>query len=192
MGSVSESIQEAGSNIRSEMSKGSKWFMLLGAGLMLGGIAAIISPNITGVALTKLIAWILILEGVLYIANSLMSRGAGGYLHRLILGTIHLGIGLIILTNPAESLVALTLILGLVLLFEGIVKLALSRVLSSIPGAKMLVLSGVVSVFIGIAVLVKLPESSEFLIGSLIGLNLIQTGITLIWIARKAKAGSTA
>lgn len=192
MGSASEKINAAAGDIRAELSKDSKWFMLLGAGLMLGGVAAIASPTITGMLLTKLIAWILILEGTLYVANSLMSRGSGGYIHRLLLGVLHLAIGLIILTNPAKSLVALTLILGLVLIFEGLVKLALSRVLSAVPGSGFLVLSGVVSVLIGAAVLFKLPEASEVIIGALIGLNLIQTGIVMIWIARKAKSAVAA
>ena len=51
----------------------------------------------------------------------------------------------------------------------------------------MIILGTVVSIIVGVLVLVKLPDASEFVVGTLIGVDFIVSGISLVMLGTEAR-----
>ena len=168
--------QELGGRIK----KASGWFIAFGVLLILGGMAAIARPLHAGVALALVVGWVLIINGVMAAANALFARGAGGFLWRLLMAFLYIAGGIMVLRSPVAGLAALTLILGGMLIFGGISRLLLASALSGVPGVGLIIFGAILSIVLGFMVLMKLPQSSEFVVGTLIGLDFITSGISIL------------
>jgi uncharacterized membrane protein HdeD (DUF308 family) len=72
------------------------------------------------------------------------------------------------------------MVLGAMLILGGVARLFFSFTLSGIPGVGVIIFGAIMSMVIGVVVLAKLPEASEFVVGTLIGLDLISSGISTL------------
>lgn len=85
------------------------------------------------------------------------------------------------LANPLAGMVSLTLMLGALFLVSGVVRLGLS--LATWRGTVMfwlMALSGLISAGLGLFILLRLPEASLVLLGTLVAVELIVMGATLV------------
>ncbi len=163
-----------------EVRKASGWYIAFGVLLLLGGIAAVARPLHAGLAIAFVVGWVLIINGIMAGAHALLARGAGGFVWRLVLSLLYIIGGIIVLRNPVEGLVALTIVLGVVLFFGGAMKLLWAMALTGIPGVGLLIVSGIVSIVLAILIWMKLPEASEVVVGMLIGLDFIMSGVSIL------------
>ncbi len=167
-------------DIAQAFKKVSGWYIAFGVIVALGGIAAIARPLTAGLALTLVIGWILILSGVMAVVGALAARGVGGFIAQLLLAAVYVLGGVYVLNNPVQGLTALAFVLGLVLLLGGVFKLMMAAALSGVPGTGALILSGVLSITIGVMIWMRLPESSEAIVGLLVGIDFLMTGASMI------------
>ena len=87
---------------------------------------------------------------------------------------------LLFLLNPLKGVIALTAILGIYFLASGIFRLAYSFQLAG-PGSRGVSLfNAVISIVLGALVLSGWPESSLFLLGIFLGIDLIFFGFFLL------------
>ena len=163
-----------------EVKKASGWYIAFGVFLLLGGIAAVARPLHAGLAIAFVVGWVLIINGIMAGAHALLARGAGGFVWRVLMSLLYIIGGIIVLRNPVEGLVALTIVLGVVLFVGGVSKLLLAMALTGIPGVGLLIVSGIVSIVLAILIWMKLPEASELMVGMLIGLDFIMSGISIV------------
>ena len=103
------------------------------------------------------------------------------------LAVIYIAGGYYVMTNPVAGLTALTMVLGVVLFLGGAMKLLMAAALSGMPGVGLMIVSGIVSIVVAILIWVKLPASSEVLIGVLIGIDFIMTGGSIIAVGTGAR-----
>ena len=163
-----------------EVRKASGWYIAFGVLLLLGGIAAVARPLHAGLAVAFVVGWVLIINGIMAGAHALLARGAGGFVWRVLMSLLYIIGGIIVLRNPVEGLVALTIVLGVVLFVGGVSKLLLAMALTGIPGVGLLIVSGIVSIVVAILIWMKLPEASELMVGMLIGLDFIMSGVSIL------------
>ena len=162
-----------------EVKKASGWYIAFGVLLLLGGIAAVARPLHAGLAVALVVGWALIINGIMAGAHALLARGAGGFVWRLLLGVLYIIAGIYVLQNPVMGLAAMTIVLGFALFFGGVMKLMMSVALSGIPGVGLLVAVGIVSIVLSILIWMKLPAASEVVVGTLIGLDFIMSGVSI-------------
>ena len=167
-------------NIGSTFKKVSGWYIAFGVVVALGGIVAIARPLTAGLALTLVIGWILILNGVMAVVSAFAARNAGGFIAQLLLAGAYVLGGVYVLSNPVQGLTALAFVLGLTLFLGGGFKLMLAAALSGVPGIGALILSGVVSIILAVMIWMRLPESSEAVVGLLLGIDFLMTGASMI------------
>ena len=160
--------------------KASAWYIAFGVLLLLAGIAAVARPLHAGFTIAFVVGWVLIINGIIAGANALLARGAGGFVWQVLLGLLYIIGGVIVLRNPVEGLVALTIVLGVMLFLGGVMKLMWAVALSGIPGVGLIIASGIVSIILAILIWMKLPEASELVVGTLIGLNFIVSGVSIL------------
>ncbi|MFM7454340.1 MAG: DUF308 domain-containing protein [Cyanobium sp.] len=92
-----------------------------------------------------------------------------GKLFRLLSGLLYLGGGIWVLVFPIESEVSITIFVGSLLSFEGVMELAAAA--SNAPARGLVLLDGIVTAVLGGSVLMVDPQSPASLLEALKGLQ---------------------
>lgn len=156
----------------------SGWNILAAVLFILLGLFAIIEPATAVVGIAWLLGWLLILGGIAHFIATLR----GGSTTRVVLQILSaiafvLG-GLYILTHPLLAIGTLTALLAVVIFAVGVFDIiTYFRLQREHPSGWML-LNGIVAVLLGALIWVQWPSSSAWAIGTLVGVNLVMTGIT--------------
>src|ERR1700742_4927056 len=90
--------------------------------LILAGLAAISLPFIAGIAISIVVAWLLIFGGVIHLFFGWHTRSAGAVIWKVLVGVAYLAAAFYILAHPGRGLLTLTLILAFYLLAEGVLE----------------------------------------------------------------------
>jgi uncharacterized membrane protein HdeD (DUF308 family) len=162
-------------------------FTATGILLMVLGAAAILFERATGWFVTLLIGWILIIASVFIFGSAFGLGSVGRILFRALVGIAALVAGLWLVLNPGEGTETLTLILIFFFFFAGIFRIAAGVAERGVPGAVWLVINGILSVLIGVILWIDYPESAEWAIGLLVGIDLIFSGWVVILLGQQAK-----
>lgn len=164
-------------------------WLLIGAITLLGGIFALLNPFAATLAATTLAAWVFIFTGVLQIVGIFQTDGWGARLWGLILALAFLWLGITILGDPLRGVISLTLVAGLMFVATGIAKLIFAFRIRGSGYFVWALLSGAVSLILGIMVFTNFPQSAAVLLGILLAVELIATGITLVTFALLLRQG---
>ena len=107
----------------------------------------------------------------------------GRRLWNLLAFCIYLAVGLLVIFWTGLSLEVWTLAIGLALLIGGALRLGVAISLSRQPGSAWRYFNAIVSLLLGAMVCWGWPESSLWLIGTLIAVEMIFSGWTLLFLA---------
>jgi uncharacterized membrane protein HdeD (DUF308 family) len=80
--------------------------------------------------------------------------------------------------EPAFGVLSLTLVLAVFLLFEGILEIALYFGIRRVRHAGWVLFDGIVTLILGILIWAQWPWSSVWVIGTLVGISLMFSGIS--------------
>ena len=179
--SVEDAVKEA--------KMGAGWLIAMGILTVLFGGFAIATPFCTGTAAAMVLGWIVLFAGVLHFAHAFKAKNWGGGLLAAFLGFLAVACGLFMLVKPLKALLALTLLLAIYLVVDGISRIALSIQLKKLPGWGWTLFGGIVSIVLGIMIWRQWPFSAAWVPGTLIGIHLIFAGWAILFMglaARKA------
>jgi uncharacterized membrane protein HdeD (DUF308 family) len=148
-------------------------------------------------ALSRNWRWLLALA-VLMIVLGLMAIAAPAYatfavqillgLFELLSALLYLAVGALLLVNPVEGALALTIVLAAFLVVEGIFKTVMAWRVRGHPRWGWLLASGILSLILGALIWAEWPSSALWVIGLLVGVHLLFTGWALIMLALAARA----
>ena len=146
--------------------------------LILAGLAAISLPFIAGIAISIVVAWLLIFAGVVHLFFGWHTRSAGAMIWKVLVGLAYLFAAFYILDHPGRGLLTLTLVLAFYLFFEGIFEAVIYSRLRHRPGAGWFLFDAIVTIVLGIMIFMSWPVSSVWAVGTLIGISILFSGIT--------------
>lgn len=158
--------------------KASGWSMVWGILMLVCGILAISLPLATSIGVVILLAWLILFAGVWHLIFAFQSHGIGAVLWQVLLAIVYGVAAIYMLMNPLLGVVSLTLVLAVFLLFEGILELVLYFRIREIRHAGWVLFDGIVTLILGILIWTQWPSSSLWLIGTLVGISLIFSGIS--------------
>ncbi|NLE36988.1 MAG: HdeD family acid-resistance protein [Pirellulaceae bacterium] len=186
--SGSTNIQSTGQNSSLRDTWG--WFMVLGIGLVVLGALAMVLPGLAtfGVAIT--LGWLLVVGGALHGVHAFYVRNWSGFLLQGVMAFMYLMIGFLVLANPVESVFLLTLIVAVFFLFEGAMKVFLSFQVRPAQNWAWLLVSGILAFVLSGIILAGWPGDSIWVIGLLVGINILFSGCATIMLAMGAKGSS--
>jgi uncharacterized membrane protein HdeD (DUF308 family) len=159
--------------------------------MILAGILAIVVPPAAGIAVTILVAWLLVFSGVAHLVFGWNRRHAGGMAWEILLGILYVATGGYILSNPAAGLASLTLFLAIYLFIEAVLELVLYFGLRQLPRSGWILFDGLVTLALAIMIWTAWPSSSLVVIGTLVGISMLFSGMSrlaLSMVVRKAAA----
>jgi len=157
--------------------KTSGWSILWGILLIIFGILAISSPYLAAVAITSIIAWLIILAGGAHLIYAFHAKSAGWIVWEILVALAYIVIGIYLLVHPFLGIAALTLLLATLFFIEGILDIIGYFQMRQIGrGSAWILLDGIVTLLLGVLIFVHWPSSSAWAIGTLVGISMIVSG----------------
>lgn len=186
------SVMDTDASARGEF--GERWWvsLLLGILAVIAGIAAILAPFVAGLVLAKVIGIALVIGGVVHAVTAVVRhRSVGRVLLGLLVAAFYVIVGLYLLYSPVVGVLALTLALGIFYVAEGI-----ARIIAAI-GARDTVnwgwelVGGILALILGIIIWSGWPGTALWVLGVIVGIDLIYFGWTLIALSTAAHTLAT-
>ena len=167
-----------------------KAFLIEGILLVVLGLAAMIVPPLASLAVTIFLGWMFLISGIAGLALTFWARGMPGFWWSLLSAVLAIGAGIILLAQPIEGTLTLTVVVGVYFLAEGVATImyALEHRRELSGRWSWLLIAGIVDIVIAGIIISGLPGSALWAIGLLVGINLLFGGTTLIGMALAARA----
>ncbi len=165
----------------------STWLIILGLLLAAAGILTLLHPFPASLTVELFAGWSFLVLGVLQIFAAFRAAIVEGRVWLLLIGLAMVVIGVALLRNPFAGLMALTVLIALSFIASGVFKLSVGRTIWGGSHGWAVVLSGVVSVLLGVLVLANIWPSAAVLLGVLLGIELLSNGLTLLVLGLAAK-----
>jgi uncharacterized membrane protein HdeD (DUF308 family) len=159
----------------------SRWLTAIAIFTIVLGIIAIVFPFFATIASTLVFGWVFFVAGIAQIVYAVQSRRAGQVIWKLILGLLYLLAGIIVLVNPLQGALALTLVLGITIFVQGIIQVSMAFQLRRVsPNWLWILVSGIAGIILGIFIWSEFPFNAVWLIGTWIGINLLFDGVWML------------
>ena len=156
----------------------------LGLGMVVLGIAAIAFPIVSTLAAAILVGWVLFISGIFMFAGSFSIHGTGPFFGALLFGLLSIAAGVFLLFHPLAGAVVLTLVVGVMFMFQGAFELVFALEMRPLAGWASMLLSGIASIVIAILIVASWPAISLLVLGILLGVNFLTTGLGYIFASR--------
>jgi uncharacterized membrane protein HdeD (DUF308 family) len=152
---------------------------LMGVLFIVLGLVAIVEPMVAGLAVTLLAGWLLLAGGIVHAVTAFRGGGARTVSWHALLAVLYVAGGVYFVTHPLLGLGTLTLFLATILFIEGVVWVVAYFQLRS--GNIWMLLNGIVTVVLGLLIWAGWPSTSVWAIGTLLGVNLLMTGMSILF-----------
>ena len=167
-----------------------RWLLWTGVLALGAGAVAIIVPAVASVGTAIFIGWLLIFASALLLLDAFAMPSFARTAFRLMLALIAFAAGLYLLVAPLEGTYTLTVILVIWFVAQGFTRIAIGIAEHGEPGWGLAVAGGAISLLLGILIANELPESADWAIGLLVGIDLLFYGFAALaaWAAMRQPA----
>lgn len=162
------------------------WWLTFGVILFLLGLFLLGTPVVTSFSSIVLLGAFLLAAGAIQLIVSALERSREHRWLYLVVSALTIVIGFLILYRPGITLMALTLLLAVFFLSNGLFRI-LGSLISRFRGWGWYLLNGLISLILGILILAQWPTSSLWVIGLFIGIDFIFAGWALIMVSLLAR-----
>jgi len=160
----------------------SGWIVALGVVYLLAGFIALGSVVMATVASVLVVGVMMIVAGVAEVFSAFQIKSWGKFLLWVLLGVLYVIAGFVTFENPLLAAALLTLILGASLLASGVMRIILAFSMKQETPWIWVLLSGVITLLLGLLILAHWPVSSLYILGLFLGIDLIMAGVGWIGI----------
>ena len=166
-----------------------KAFLIEGILLVILGLAAMILPPLASLAVTIFLGWMFLISGIAGLALTFWARAMPGFWWSLFSAVLAIAAGLVLLFQPVQGTLTLTIVVGAYFLAEGVVTIMYAlehrKELSERWG--WLLTAGLMDILVAGIIIAGLPGSALWALGVLVGINMLFGGATLIGMALAAR-----
>lgn len=160
----------------------SGWIIALGVIYLIAGVLALSSVVFATRVTVFVVGIMMLISGVAEVINAFQFKSWGKFLVWLLLGVLYILAGLVTFENPLLAAAVLTLLLGIALVVSGVMRIVLAFSMREGMSWTSVALSGVVTLLIGLIILAHWPVSSLFVLGVLLGVDLLIIGIGWLFV----------
>jgi len=155
------------------------WYLVLGIALVALGAIAIGSAFLMTIASVFFFGWILLIGGVMEVVHAFWHKRWAGFFLDLLTGILYVVAGWMMITNPQESALLLTLLIAMFLVFQGVFRIVAALAVRY-PHWGWVLLDGVVSLLLGVLIWRRWPVSGLWVIGLFVGIEMLLNGWSLV------------
>ncbi len=173
--------------MRDAVRKYSLWYLVEGILLVLAGVLAIAFSAISSEAVVTALGWLLIASGLVQAISLIGAAKVPHFWLQLVSVVLAVLVGLLVLRDPAQALLTISLLLIVYFMIEGISKVVFALTLRPFPNWGWLLASGAVGVLLSLILWANLPVTALWLVGLLVGIEFISVGAALAWLAWRVR-----
>ena len=157
------------------------WILALGILLMVVGVVCIAGAVTATFATILAFGWLLLFSAGIALAHAFHARGWSGFFLWLLSALLRGFTGYLLIRYPSAGAVGLTLVLASFFIVGGALRHRFRD--DEVPRWGWSVVSGLVSLVLGIMLLGQMPVSSIWFIGFAIGIDMLLDGASLVGLA---------
>jgi uncharacterized membrane protein HdeD (DUF308 family) len=175
--------------VRDTIRKRSLLFLIQGGVMVLAGVLALIFPALASAGLLTLLGWLLILSGAVEIISLFGATKVPYFWLQLVTVTLQIIVGLLLISHPEAGLVAVTFLMLVLFLVGGITRVVFALMIRPMNDWVWVLVSGLVAIGCALVLFADLPEAASWLLGVLLGVQLIAIGgaqALMAWRLRRA------
>jgi len=165
------------------------WIVTLGAVYVIVGFIALGSVVVATVASVLVVGVAMIVAGIAEVINAFQVKSWGKFLLWALLGVLYVIAGFVTFENPLLAAALLTLVLGASLVASGIMRIILAFSMKRETPWIWVALSGIITLLLGLLILAHWPINSVYILGLLLGIDLIIAGAGWIGIGVGLRRG---
>jgi uncharacterized membrane protein HdeD (DUF308 family) len=158
------------------------WIVALGVVYVIVGFIALGSVVTATAASVLVVGIMMVIAGVAEIINAFQVKTWGKFFLWLILGALYVVAGFVTFENPVLAALVLTLMLGAILAASGIMRIIVAFSMKEGTPWIWAVVSGIVTLLLGLIILARWPVSSLYVLGLFLGIDLVVAGACWIGI----------
>ena len=175
------------SRLINEIRHHTRWFTGFGVVFLVLGLIAIAFPWVATLSLEIAIGALLVIAGIAQAVQSFSGPRWGGFLLSLGLAVLALIVGLLMLFYPLAGILTLTTLVAAYFLVTGILKTLFAFQMKPAIGWGWILVGGLLSLALGLLILFQLTEAYPWILGLLLGIDFIFTGIWMLVLASRAR-----
>jgi uncharacterized membrane protein HdeD (DUF308 family) len=160
-----------------DVNRASRWLTASAMVVFVCGVLAIVLPLTFSIGVAALLGWLFVFAAIAHLAFGIHFGSGALAWHAFIAGLYGLA-AITLLVNPLLGVVLLALVVGVVLVLEGMIEIALFFMLGEYRHAVWILVDGVVTLGLGIMACAHWPPASLELVQYLVGASFISSGIS--------------
>ena len=176
---------------RETIRKRSIWFMIQGGFLVLAGVIALLSPIFASTFFIVFLGWMLVIAGVIQAIGLIGATQVHYFWLQMISAVMAALVGFMLITRPDAGLLAAALLMVAYFMVDGLQRVVFALMIRPMRNWVWMLLSGILGVVLALILVWHLPDAASWLIGILLGIELISVGgamAFLAWDLRRATA----
>ena len=158
----------------------SGWIVALGIVYLIAGFIALGSVVTATVVSVLIVGIMMIVSGVAEVISAFQLKSWGKFILWVLLGLLYIFAGFVTFENPLLAAALLTLLLGVSLVASGIMRIIIAFSMKGASPWLLVVLSGLITIALGVIILAHWPVSSLYILGIFLGIDLVFAGVTWI------------
>ncbi len=176
-------IRELQQKIQGYLQQHWKLFVAEGLFFIILGSIAIIIPQVFTVGIALFLGWLLLISGIAQSIRAVSISSMPGFGLWLFIGVLQTGIGYFLIAHPAEGAMTLTLMLTVFFALEGMIKIYMAFMMRPLARWGWVFFSGITALVLAIIVWTGWPGTGLWVLGLLLGINMIFLGWSLLSIS---------
>ena len=154
------------------------------------GMLAVALPGVSTLSTELFLGWLIFFSGIIQGYRAFQGRASPGFLGSLLTSVLYIIFGILLVINPVAGAVSLTILLAVFFLLEGLSKIYFGFQLRPLQQWGWFVVNGILAIIMSYLFYAGWPSSAFWVIGLLVGINLIFFGIALLALAWSSPAVS--
>jgi len=181
--SVDQAAKVMRAAMRDVIKRYSLWYLLQGVLMIFAGFVALLFPVFSSVTVVLMLGWLLIFSGAFQAISLIGASNVPHFWLQLVSVTLSVLIGTLFVRNPGEGLITLTLLLIVFFMVGGMAKVIFALTIRPFPNWGWVLASGAIGVLLSIYLWSSLPVTAVWLLGVLVGIQLISEGSAMAYMA---------
>ena len=150
-------------------------FLALGIGLAVLGMVAMLTAGLSTIVAVDFFGWILVIAGAGVTIHAFWAKRWSGFFLQLLSGLLYLVAGWMLATHGELSAIALTLVIAISFVVQGAFRIG-AALSTRIDGWDGLLVSGIITLFLGLMIWNEWPLSGVWVIGLFVGIDMFFYG----------------
>ena len=164
-------------------------FVFQGVIMIVLGLLAVAAPVWATIAVDIYVGWLFVFSGVIGLVAMFSARSVPGFLWTFVTALLSVVVGGLLLWKPVEGVLSLTVVLTAFFIVEGIFQAVAALIYrDGMPRSwGWMLVSGLADLALAAIIIMGLPGSVTWVLGLLVGINLLTSGWAVVMVALGAR-----